>query len=495
RSEQLTRQLIDSTHDVVALCNPDGVLLLVNDALVERLGRPRRDLLGTVVFDHFPPDAAIKRREYFRRACETGCSVSFRDDFTQNVFETTITPIREEDGTISRLGIFVRDITDRCKAEQSLIRAERMTAIGTLAAGIAHQFNNLNQIVLGNLAMTLKDDSLSPAVRDQVERAHRAVKRSRGLTHNLLAFSRPREAARVVVRLDELVDDALKICRRSLEQDDITVRLECQPVPPSELDPTQVEHVLLNLVMNARDAMLGLPVRQLTIRVEPVDDRRARITVSDTGHGIDPDNLGKIFDPFFTTRYGPTLLPESGDDNLYGGSGLGLSIAMQIVQQHHGSLDVESTPGKGTTFTLTLPLQEPTRAAPPPVPPRRDAEPAMVLVVDDEPEIRQLLAGILPKSTFSIIEADNARSAIEQVSRTTIDLVITDLQMPGQNGLHLVRVIMDMPASRQPALVVMTGKLSVPEEKLLGQLDHCRLLLKPFEPDDLLQACYEVLQD
>ena len=357
--------------------------------------------------------------------------------------DMTITPVRGTDGQIAHFVAIKQDVSERRQLENRLQQAQKMEAIGTLAGGIAHDFNNILAAIFGYSNLLQQDTEGNSAAQDDITEILKAAGRAKDLVQQILTFSRQREQKRQVIRLDIVVKEATKFLRASLPAQ-IKIEMDLAPDAPAVLaDPTQIYQVTMNLATNALHAMDGRP-GQLIVKLDSFlpDDEfirahpefrpvpYARLTVADTGHGIDAKTLERIFEPFFTTK------PVGK------GTGLGLAVVHGLVQAHDGTITVESQPGLGTTFRLYFPAK--TEDAP-----AGDATAARlpggrgqkILLVDDEPALTATFQRLLARLNYQVTSRNSAREAIAlfRENPAHFDLVITDLTMPEINGLELTR--------------------------------------------------------
>ena len=409
------------------------------------------------------------------------------------------------DGTPTRLVGVTLDVTERVALEEQLRQAQKMEAVGQLAGGIAHDFNNLLTVISGNLELAQSD--LPPALAadhplhgDLLEIADAAA-RARSLVRQLLTFSRKQPIRPQRVRLGELLRNAERLLRRLIGEE-IVLEVAIDDHDTSvDADPGQLEQVLMNLVVNARDAMLttrdGHPGRGGTLRLAtetvqlaPRDaeawrplhpGRYLRLTVRDTGHGMDAATLTHLFEPFFTTKA------------IGAGTGLGLATVFGIVRQAGGAVRVESAPGQGATFTILLPAVA-SPEAPPGVAaaaPTARGPLARLLLVEDEDPVRQTMRRILERHGYSVLEARNGAEALAlwRLDRSAIDAVISDLRMPDMGGRELVARL----RAEAPSLpvVYVSGYADHPagHEWVMGEA----FVEKPFATETLLAALSAVL--
>jgi PAS domain S-box-containing protein len=427
-----------------------------------------------------------------RRAATTGANVNveFRirrktDGALRHCLSHAQT-IRDDRGApLAFLGT-VLDVTERMELEQQLGHAQKMEALGRLAGGVAHEFNNLLTVILGH-AQLLKPES----VRDEQRAIIAAAEGAAELTRNLLSFSRQAVRAPVAMDIDEAVSTVARLATRVIGE---RIQLVTQRAPgPHRVraDPGQIQQVLLNLAINAKDAMPDGGVLRMRTSTQWFDaDRAARIPnaqagryvvieVIDTGLGMDERTKGRIFEPFFTTK-------PAGK-----GTGLGLAIVYGAVRQSGGAIEVESEPGRGTTFRMFLPADDEITPVPevprPPIVPRGTGT---VLVVEDDPEVGALVARILEDAGYGVHVAQHARHADElwAAHASAIDLLITDVVMPGRGGPQTARLF----RTQRPHLRVLFISGYAPEES--GEVAPHDWLEKPFSPESLLARVRAALE-
>jgi len=332
-----------------------------------------------------------------------------------------------------------RDITERRVLEERLAQSEKIESVGRLAGGIAHDFNNLLTAILGYTELLLSHRGVGDADRPDLEEIQRAGQRAAALTQQLLAFSRKQVLLPKDVDLNAAVSGLQSMLTR-LIREDITLTCQLSQEPALiRIDPIQLEQVILNLVLNARDA---LPAGgQIRLEVSRVSDSYVRLRVVDTGVGMTPEARAHLFEPFFTTK-------EIGK-----GTGLGLASVYGIVRQSNGTISVESEPGHGTTFTMLFPAVAGGRRTD--APEAAAAEPAngreTILLVEDEDSVRVIIGAVLRRQGYRVLEAESARAACHLFERHApdIDLLVTDVVMPDINGPALAqRLVGERPELR-----------------------------------------------
>ena len=387
--------------------------------------------------------------------------------------------VRDGTGEVTHLQGLVRDVTERRRLEEALRQSQKMEALGRVAGGVAHDFNNLLTVILGSTDLLDRrldgQDPNGPVVAQISGAAERAA----ALTGQLLAFSRRQVLRPAVVDLGASVQRGAEMLRRLIGED-VTLGLEVAPVPlPIRADPVQLEQVLLNLAINARDAMPGGGT--LTLRVL-ADAGRACLEVEDTGEGMDPATLEHVFEPFYTTK-------DPGR-----GTGLGLATVYGIVTQSGGEIAVESHPGRGSTFRVKLPLAEgATEVRPePPGPPAIPAPAARetLLVAEDDEAVRRLVQEILEEAGYRVLAADTGEVALALAAAHdgAVDLLVSDVVMPGMRGPDLAARL----AEARPGIPVVLMSGYADHDLALGAGTPA-FLAKPFTPEALLETVARAL--
>ncbi|HLP09808.1 MAG TPA: PAS domain S-box protein [Opitutaceae bacterium] len=408
--------------------------------------------------------------------------------------EQTITPVRNDDGTITHFVAIKQDITDRRRLQEQALRSQRLESVGRLAGGIAHDLNNILAPVL--MAPSILREALTdPSCHEILDAVEISATRGAAIIRQLLTFSRggtPGEREPVQLRL--IVRDMTAIIRETFPKNILT-RTDVHSDPwLVEADPTQLHQVLMNLCVNSRDAMPAGGTLTITLENVELDDAAVAchagagpgphvlLGVFDTGHGIAPEHLDKVFDPFFTTK-------EVGK-----GTGLGLATVLGIVRGHRGFIDVRSQPGNGTQVRIYLPARAGEAASPQipagELPPRGRGE--LILVVDDEENVRRITRSILERHGYRVIVAADGAEALArfQQHRPAIRLVLTDLLMPFMDGATLIRAIHEVDSGAR--ILAVSGHAS-PEDPLLVGTDVVGFLQKPYLRPALLSSVAQAL--
>jgi two-component system, cell cycle sensor histidine kinase and response regulator CckA len=389
------------------------------------------------------------------------------------------------------------DVTARRHAEERIRQSERMEVVGQLAGGVAHEANNQMTVVLGATEFLLARTDLDPVARKDLEQVRGAAERTAAITAQLLAFSRRQVLQPQVIDLDEVVSGLDDVVRRALgERSTLHLQLGAK-AGRVKADPGQLAQVLLNLVLNARDAMpLGGQVTIETSMTELSEDYAlvhpgveiqpgpyVLLSVSDTGHGMSAETLRRIFEPFYTTK------PVGK------GTGLGLATVYGIIKQSKGYVWAYSEPGQGTTFKIYLPLDPGSLPAAPVRPPLDQASGEYILIVEDEPAVRSMTCRALQEQGYQVMEASDGHEALRLVEQAdgALDLIITDVIIPGIDGTELAR----RASLVRPGLPILfmsgyTDDDIVRRGLLDGDQDF---LQKPFTPDALIRRVAELLRD
>lgn len=410
---------------------------------------------------------------------------------------------RNASGDVVRMIGAMEDVTAQRQLEARLRQAQKMEAIGQLAGGIAHDFNNLLTVIGGSLEFAR--DGLPPehAVRPELEEIAAATERARTLVRQLLTFSRQQQVQPRLVHVGEVVRGMERLLRRVIGEEIALHVFVDAGKPPVLIDPGQLEQVLMNLAVNARDAMLSPRHTHpgtggsLTIEVSPVvitprseavgafrePGRYVQLVVRDTGHGMDAETRARLFEPFFTTK------------DIGSGTGLGLATVHGIIEQAGGTIQVESAPGAGATFTILLPAADTAlqRATPRRGLPVVPSSPATVLIVEDEAPVRSVIRRTLERHQLQVLEARHGADAmlLWQRHREEIRVVLTDVRMPEMGGHELAAALRadrpDLP------VIFVSGYADQPTSQTLGPFD--RFVEKPFTADTLLSALVDALHE
>ena len=374
------------------------------------------------------------------------------------------------------------------QAQEQLMQADKLSSIGQLISGVAHELNNPLSGVLG-FTQLLQAAETNPKAKRSLDRIYGEAVRCQKIVQNLLGFARRSRPEKTAHDLVEVVEGVLDLRAYQLAVDNVEIeRRYGKDLPPTLLDAHQIQQVVLNLVNNAHQAMMAVTdrPRRLTVTLERNEDR-LRISVGDTGPGIPQDRLPRLFEPFFTTK-------EPGM-----GTGLGLSVSLGIVKDHLGTMSVDSAIGRGTTFWFDLPIV----AVPSASNAARDAAAGSgakpshsgglsVLIVDDEPVLRELLSDLLKSAGHTVESARDGRAALRLALEKTFDVVLSDLKMPGLDGQGLYEAVCRERPEMRSRFVFTTGDVVNPDAEGFLQDSGCAYLSKPFKLETILAVVDQV---
>jgi PAS domain S-box-containing protein len=500
--ERQLQAVVDTSPESIVLLSPDGTILEINASGLAMNGAANEAVLVGTKFEKLVAEEDRAHfREFHRAVCKGhGGRISFdlagANDARRTV-ETLSAAVKGADGRLQHLAIS-RDVGEATRLQEQLRQAQKMESVGQLAGGVAHDFNNLLMVVIGYCDILGERKTLPEAEQELVDEVRRAGERAAALTRQLLAFSRRQILEPKVLNLNTIVTDLQRMLRRLIGED---IELTCNlhgALWPVKVDAGQVDQVIVNLAVNARDAMPN--GGQLVIETNNVEwtgeepGRRSRLdrpsgrfaalSVRDSGTGMPADVQERIFEPFFTTK-------QSGK-----GTGLGLSVVERIVKQSDGFLDVRSELGAGTTLTAYFPAA---RAAASATHDHASAPVALrgteaVLLVEDQDDVRKLLRLALEAQGYEVHEASNGKAALALAALAApIDIVVTDVIMPTMSGRELVeRLRMTSPDLKALFVTGYTDDALMPHVGADGQHGF---LQKPFAPLALAAKIREMLDD
>ncbi len=498
---------LNQIQDLVAMTDLDGTITFVNDATCRALNLPREELLGRDVrkLDVTPADSAIDPDGIVRRTLATGFwrgrIISRGNDPREIILDCRTHVVRDEANTPVALCSISTDITEQLALEAQLHQSQKLESVGRLAGGVAHDFNNMLGVILGHAEMALQRAALHPKLRHSLETIGKAAERSADLTRQLLAFARKQTIHPRALDLDDAVASMFKMLQRLIGEE---IELKFRPqgeLWPVRIDPSQVDQILANLCVNARDAIPGHGRIVIATANRPADldnggAEAVELTITDDGCGMDAATGEHIFEPFFTTK-------EVG-----AGTGLGLSTVYGIVQQNDGEITFVSEPDQGSTFTIRLPR---TREVAAPAgdglatAATDDGETILLVederrrfleairLVEDEPGMLSTTRAMLEDLGYAVLTAAGPEEALRRAAGHPgfIDLLLTDVIMPGMHGSQLAARLVD----RQPGLPVlyMSGH---PADTIAhqGVLDpDLHFLSKPFTRTGLARTVRSIL--
>ena len=501
KSESFKNIIVESSPDCIKLLDLEGNLKYMSKGGQEKLKiKDIKVYLNKSWIDFWQGEDNINARVAVDTAIK-GAIGKFRgysptETGIPRWWDVIITPIWGDNGKVEQLLAASRDVTEQKQMEESLQQALKMESIGTLTGGVAHDFNNILGIIIGNTELALDDVPAWNPAHSNLEEIKTASLRASKIVKQLLSFSRKTDQKLQPIEIAFIIKDALKFLRSTIPTT-IDIQQDIQGTDETILaDPTQINQVMMNLCINASQAMEQTG-GNLTVNMEKVilDDNLAKdypdlksgkhvkVTVSDTGPGIDPGIIDRIFDPYFTTK-------EVGK-----GSGMGLSVVHGIVTNHNGSISVDSKPGKGTTFSILFPV-----ATEKPEIEKDTTEELLlgsetVLFVDDEESIEKVVSRMLGRLGYQVKTALTPQDALAQFSADPkhFDLVITDMTMPEMTGVILSEKIMgirpDIP------VIICTGHSALIDEERAKQLGIAAYIMKPIIMTEIAKTIRKVLDE
>jgi PAS domain S-box-containing protein len=489
----LLEGLFASVPDLVVYQDRAGRVLGSNPVFERLSGRPAAEVLGLNLEEIFRDEWAARVCAAEETVLATGQTGRGKEwivyaDGRKVLLDIALAPLKGPDGTAVGLILIGRDVTEHERLEEELRQSQKMEAVGRLAGGIAHDFNNLLTVILGNLELLRGGGAVGAEADDMLSATERAAKQAADLTKQMLGFARRQPLRTTTVDLNALVRDSLGLLRRTIDPR-ITVQfLPAADLRPVAADPVQLQQILMNLCLNARDAMPeGGALSLETVNAEPASRATGRdmvrLSVSDTGVGMTEEVRAKIFDPFFTTK------------GVGQGTGLGLAVVYGVARAHGGWVEVTTAPGAGSRFDVFLPVGPTTadQSAPDSVPRSggRKGSGEMVLVADDEAAVRDLARAALELAGYRVALARDGAEAVEafRAARGRVKLVVLDAGMPRMSGRQAFEAIREL----DPGVCVLFASgyhgTALPD----GPSGRTRMLNKPFTPSELAAAVTELL--
>lgn len=493
-NQELFRLITENAEDMIAVVDAQGHRLYNSPSYQRILGYTSAELSSTSSIEQIHPDDREKVIKAAAAARKTGVGerVEYRmrhKNGTWRFFESTARTSLNKHGEVEKLVIVNRDVTERRLLEKQFLQAQKMEAVGRLSGGVAHDFNNLLGVIIG-YAEVLQDEPEKALARESIEEILRAGRQASSLTKQLLAFSRQQFLEPKVLSIREVINNLEKMVRRLIGEDVILHLVLADDLGDIKVDQTQLEQAIMNLAVNARDAMPeggDITLRAINCLIS---DQTAHefpfvvtpgpyvcLSLTDDGVGMSPETQARIFEPFFTTK-------ESGK-----GTGLGLAMVYGFVKQSGGYVDVSSELGGGTTMKIYLPrvdtIAKSARETSKPVGSLAGVE--TILLVEDEASLRQLIIRHLQSLGYKVLEASNASTAISLSDsyKDTIHLLMTDIVMPRINGRELAQIL----EYKRPEMHVlyMSGYTGQALDSSWDLAEGSFFIAKPFSRNDLAQ--------
>lgn len=497
-SEQQFKSLSENAPIVICTMDPQGVFTYVNPEWKNILGHPRENVVGRHYSEFVLPYNLEDYGEAFRKVRDdmeilSGFPIKLiHANGSRRFFSVSASPNQDTEGNINNIICLLKDLTGERELQAQLFQSQKMEAIGTLAGGIAHDFNNLLMGIQANISLVRMETGQGKACSERLDRIERQIQTGASLTHQLLGYARKGKYRPTLLCLNQLIQETLSAFGRTRKQ--LTIRFDLlQDLPRVYADRGQMELVLLNLLVNASDAMpdggaltiitdmnaMSPAVKETT---ELASGDYVHLQITDTGTGMDDKTLERIFEPFFTTK-------EMGR-----GTGLGLASVYGVVKNHKGAITVTSNPGEGTTFHLYFQATSDTCHVPDHLPHLHTGK-GRILLVDDEGELLQAGTALLEGLGYRVTATDNGSDALERLSQNPncFDLVILDMIMPGMGGRelygHIRRLFPNMP------VLLSTGFSDAAGTTEMLSHSHSEIICKPYTAETLSQKISRMMLD
>jgi PAS domain S-box-containing protein len=458
-SRRLVRA-VESTEEAVLITDARRRIIYANPAFMRTLGYRREDIIGRDAIEVSPrlPEPIDQFQETLLRRSWRGETVVQRSDGSVIPILLNASLIRDPDGHVQGAVAILEDISEEKSFQEQMQRADRLAAVGESAAGMAHEINNALAAIFGQTDS--EEERSGDELRGALARVDTQARRIAGIVQGVLGFARPRPPHPVAVDLAELTAKTIDLVRHDLSRQSVRLETAFDPeLPPARADPQQLQQVLLNLFTNAIQAMAGGTDNWLRVEVRGESDQLC-VRVTDHGPGIAPDVLPRIFDPFFSTKAE--------------GSGLGLSVSYAIAHAHGGDLRAESEVGRGTTFTLLLPIAE-----------AGSATLERALLVDDDPDVAEALAAMLAKEGLQVTRAATGTEGMAMLGSEEWDAIFLDVRLPDVSGPEIYRHLEANRPELAQRVVFVTGGVWRSESRLRQELPAQPVLAKPCTQDQV----------
>lgn len=535
-AESKYRFLVNHVEDIIFICTPDACINFLNPQWHQQLGFSIQESLQSSLFNYIHEQDEPLFREKFERIFYSGQKIinfefrlmTAKGEWTHHLL--TGIPISDSSGAVVEMLGVAHHISERRMLQKKLrhyneqlekrvkertaeinaayeelkeinmklIQAEKMAAVGELASSVGHEFNNLIGIMQAYAEFTLSQRT-EKNITKLIDAVLLSAKRASKITQSLLSFSRRIEHKQELADLNIALEEVLHLLENDFKKADITVIKQTESLPNIMVDIGQIEQVLLNLLVNAKHAIVMRRPEQGRIIIKTAELKNGiEISITDNGTGIKKENIDKIFTPFFSTKgnYGQSKQP---------GTGLGLSVSLGIIENHYGSITVDSKENVGTTFSIILPKEknmtpihtelagskrkEEIKSAGPSY-----KKAASVLVVDDEEYLRNALCDILSNEGYNLIPAENGEQAIQLFQNSHFDLVLMDVMIPGFNGIEIIKMLRSINPDIK-IIVISSHSQSLTQLQLLKNRYIQGLIYKPFDLNKLISTISQVLEN
>jgi PAS domain S-box-containing protein len=492
KSKEEWMATFDAIQDIISIHDREDRILKVNEALARKFNVRPEELIGRRCNELFYGRSSGWGKCPHATTIETGSVADAEvDDLAiEGTYKITTFPILNAKGEVWATVHIARDISDEKLLREQLLHAEKLTSVGKLVAGIAHELNNPLMGIMGysQILMDTPGETTVEEVKEKLRMIYHESIRTAKIVQNLLTFARTKKSERELLDINHILTQTFELKEYSLKTNNIKVVRDFEEdLPKTMLDLHQIQQVFINIINNAEDAIVGHKGSGTLVVKTRHERSRIYVTIEDDGPGIPKNFIHKIFDPFFTTK-------EVGK-----GTGLGLSITHGIITEHGGNIEFSCPDGCGTLVTMDMPVLEEEQwvQVEKAIDSSGDRPEAVrdkrILIVDDEKSIRETLSGILTKEGFRVETARDGREAIDELGRRMFELVITDIKMPGIGGMDLYNTIANKHPYLKSRVIVVTGDIfSKDIKRFLGET-KCPYFLKPFKPRELITLIDDVL--
>ena len=489
-SEEKYRDFVENAIDMIftIAIDIDGNFLEVNKALLKETGYNADEVIGksfsSFLYSEDESVAFEAQKEVQRGEAHQFEMRAKKKDGNIGWYSLTMRPIFNSEGSVITAQGIARNITDRKKMEEQLIQSEKLSSLGGVLSGVAHELNNPLTAIIGN-AQLLVQREIPTVIKDKLDTIQRESIRCTKIVGGLLDFAREHKPERRMISVNDVIMESYKLREYELRVDDVDIKLDLsEDIPKTYADPYQLQQVFTNLINNAHDALLEKSGGILNIRSYR-RDKKILIEFEDSGPGIPKKYIRKIFDPFFTTK-------EVGK-----GTGLGLSVAYGIINEHDGRIDIESKTDRGTKFTVEFPIVKGVveRKEIEIERPKRPEGTKTVLVVEDEESLRDFISLVLSDEGYVVETVGRGEDAIELLKEGGYDAIISDMKMPGMSGQNLYAFVQKEYPELADRMLFITGDVLGRETQNFLKVTEAKYIEKPFEIDVLLRGLSEVLAE
>ena len=480
-AEERLRLVISNSPVILFALDREGVFTLSEGKGLEALGREPGQVVGQSIFDFYHDVPQILERV---RHALAGESNTLRVEMRGRAFDAWYEPVRDEGGEVTGVVGVAHDVTERKLEDERLQETARLVSLGQLAAGVAHEINNPLTVVVGSTEL-MADEVVPPVIRERFYRIRSHAERAANIVRNLLSFARRHEPEKRYIQIPDILSRALELKAHELQLQNIRVTTQwAEDLPGTMADDHQLTQVIVNMLNNAEQALTQAHGAGEIIVGASRSGDNIRISVADDGPGISPEDLPNIFDPFFTTK------------GVGEGTGLGLSTCYGMVRQHGGRIWAESADGRGATFHVEIPVVLPGEdlKAEEQVAYAAPTEARRILVVDDEPDIRNLIGEALRRERYAVDLAEDGQRAWHTLQSRSYDCILLDLKMPGMSGQQLYRLIEASSSGLADKVIFLTGDMLSPDTSTFIEATGNPSVTKPFRLAEIRRLIRESVQ-